>query len=134
MFQNNHNQKGSAVVYTVLLMFVMMTSSAIILSGVLSRHIRSAQDYLGSERAFSAANTGIEQMLYTVAKSSIAVDVGSVTSHGEIMYNNEPATYDGAGGSILKDNSLIPCMSASGTYRDVVKRIALGEGVPGCTP
>ena len=128
MFKTN-TQKGSVVVYIVLMMFLMMTSAAVILSGVLNRHIRSAQDYLSSERAFAAANTGIEQMLYNVAKSG-----GSVTSDGTIDYGSEQATYKGSGKGVISGGSTVPCMSASGTYRDLVRRIALGEGVPGCTP
>ncbi|HSX24567.1 MAG TPA: hypothetical protein VLG69_01230 [Candidatus Andersenbacteria bacterium] len=124
MYNNSSNQNGSAVIYIVLLMFLMMTSAAIILSGVLDRHIRSANDYLSSERAFAAANSGIEQMLYSLAKSG-----GSTTADDSLDYNGEKAQYKGTGNLV----NGTPCMSASGTYRDIVRRIALGEGVPGCT-
>lgn len=123
---HNNAQKGSVVVYIVLMMFLMMTSAAVILSGVLNKHIRSAQDYLSSERAFAAANSGIEQMLYSVARSGNA----TATSDGFIDYDGEHASYKGSSKSV----GAITCMSASGTYRDLVRRIALGEGVPGCTP
>lgn len=133
MFKTN-TQKGSVVVYIVLIMFLMMTSAAVILSGVLNRHIRSAQDYLSSERAFSAANSGIEQMLYSMTKSN-PDPTSDVASNGTIDYGSEQATYKGSGkGVVGASGGVIPCMSASGAYRDLVRRIALGEGVPGCTP
>lgn len=122
-----NNERGSAVIYIVLVMFVMMTSAAIVLSGVLTKHIRSAQDYLSSERAFAAANSGVEQLLYSVARSN-----NSVTSNGSIDYSGEQASYNGSGKGVVNNGSTIPCITASGTYRDLVRRIALGEGVPGC--
>jgi len=127
MNNTSSQQKGSAVIYIVLMMFLMITSAAIILSGVLNRHVRSAQDYLSSERSFAAANSGIEQMLYSVAQSS-----DPVTVEDSIDYNGEQAQFKGSGYGVSDNGSNVPCMSASGTYRDVVRRIALGEGVPGC--
>ena len=127
MYHHNTHQQGSVVIYIVLLMFLMITSAAIILSGVLNQHIRSAQDYLSSERAFAAANSSIEQMLYSVARAS-----DPVTSSGSIDYTGEQATYTGSGKGVVNNGMIIPCMAASGMYRDLVRRIALGEGVPGC--
>lgn len=118
---NNNREQGSAVVYLVLFVFMMMTSAAIILSGVLTRHIRSADEYVASERAFSAANTGIEQMLYAVARSNDDVKV-----KGTLDYANGQATYDGHG----KGNPT--CMVSVGLFGDTVRRIAIGEGVSGC--
>jgi Tfp pilus assembly protein PilX len=123
----NNQQQGSAVVYIVLMMFLMMTSSAIILSGVLNKHIRSAQDYLSSERAFATANTGVEQKLYDLVKSN-----NTDEKKGDINYGTDKASYDAKGKLVPYNGSNSPCVTSSGTYRDLVRRIALGEGVPGC--
>lgn len=124
---HNNQQQGSAVVYIILVMFIMMTSSAIILSGVLNKHIRSASDYLSSERAFAAANTGVEQKLYDLVKSG-----DESQKEGMLEYGTEQAKYK-ANGKMVQNNGInTPCISSSGTYRDLVRRIALGEGVPGC--
>jgi Tfp pilus assembly protein PilX len=121
-----HNQ-GSAVIYIVLLMLLMMTSAAIVLSGVLSKHIRASDNYLSSERAFAGANSSIENMLYVLAQqgeSSISGDVGK----GEIEYGDSKAVYTGSG--CIIDGA--PHLSGSGEYRSLVRRIEIGGGTGDC--
>ncbi len=118
--------RGSAAIYIILMMFLMMTSSAIILSGVLSKHSRASQDYLSSERAFSAANTGMERTLYDVARSA---PNDKKTNTDGLIYGTENATYSSKG---LLTSSGSPCVVSVGTYRDVVRRVAIGEGSNGC--
>lgn len=131
-----HNtQKGSVVIYIVLMMFLMMTSAAVILSGVLNRHIRSAQDYLSAERAFAAANSGMEQVLYTVAKTGNN-NPPAITGTINYTSSTDQATYSGSGQGVIDitGTKILPCIGVSGTYKDLVRRVTLGEGVQGCTP
>src|SRR3989344_3016268 len=60
---------GDISVYMALVILLVLTSSAIVLSGILSKQIRLSQDIASSERAFYAANTGLEQALHTLANT-----------------------------------------------------------------
>lgn len=120
--------QGSVVLYVILLMFVMMTSAAIVLSGILSKHIRASENYLSSEQAFAAANSSIENMLYQIAKTGTT---GNVTSTGSIDYGNGVmVTFNGAG----CNKNGAPALTASGTYKTVVRRINYGGGSAGNCP
>ncbi len=121
--------QGSVVLYIILLMFVMMTSAAVVLSGILSKHIRSSENYLTSEQSFAAANSSIEHMLFQIAKGGAT---GEVTSKGSITYNPGATNqfeivYDGAG----CNKNGTPYLTASGTYKSVVRRINFGGGRAG---
>ncbi len=123
-----NTRQGSVAIYIVLLMLLMMTSTAVVLSGILVRHIRSADNYLKTERAFSVANNGIEQMLYQIYKQ---VDPGTkVDPSGTIVYDDgTEATYDGCGRGEAGDNGkIIPRMASTGKVGDVVRRIQIGGG------
>lgn len=119
---------GSVVIYIVLLIFVMMTSAAIVLSGILSKHIRASENYLSSEQSFAAANSSIEHMLYKISKQG-AVTVDDVKNEGSIEYDDGmKVDYKGSGCS--KDG--VPLLSASGSYKSLVRRIELGGGNEDC--
>lgn len=127
-----NTRQGSVAIYIVLLMLLMMTSTAVVLSGVLIRHIRSANNYLKTEQAFSAANDGIEQLLYKIYKE---VDPGErVTISGEVLYNDgAKATFTGCGSGETGDNGKIFArMASTGKVGDVVRRIQIGGGDTEC--
>lgn len=127
------NNQGSVVIYIVLLIFVLMTSAAIVLSGILSKHIRASENYLSSERAFAAANSSAENMLYQISKGGI---VGDVEAEGSIEYSDGTTTvqveYQGSGCGKNEGGQLIPYLSASGTYKGLVRRIEFGGGSGDC--
>lgn len=56
-------QRGDIAIYMALIIVTILVSSALLLSFVLVRQIRETSDALASERAFFAANSGIEQAL-----------------------------------------------------------------------
>lgn len=127
---SNKNNNGSVVIAVILFMILMMSSAAIVLSGTLSRHIRAAQNYLSSERAFTAANSGIEDMLYQLQKQGIreGIEVDS-----QIEYGRFTASYKGNGNGFEQDGKIYPCMTSAGTYRSLVRRLELGGGSDGCS-
>lgn len=125
-----NKKRGSAVIYVVLLVFVLMTSAAIVLSTVLSKHIRASENYLLSEQAFAAANSGIEQMFYQFSKGRAT---GKITVGENIEYETAGAPtvevkYKGTGCVTETGTHL----TASGTYRSLVRRIDFGGGSGGC--
>jgi Tfp pilus assembly protein PilX len=126
----NKNQ-GSVVIYIVLLIFVLMTSSAIVLANILSKHIRASENYLSSEQSFAAANSAVENMLYQISKGGV---VGEVSAEGDITYvDGTVVMYKGDGcGVVNEDGQLVPRISASGVYKGLVRRIEFGGGSGGC--
>lgn len=130
MQNNTTTQSGSVVIYIVLLMFVMMTSAAIVLSTILSKHIRASENYLSSEQSFAAANSSIEDMLYQLAKGGAT---GTVTSEGTIEYENGiTVDFKGKGCAKTEGNSTGVHLSASGSYKTLVRRIELSGGADDC--
>ncbi len=113
-------------IYIVLLILIIMTSSAVVLSGILIRHIRLADNYLKTEQAFSAANNGIEEMLYQIYR----VEDPAETVSGIVEYNDGTEAEYCAGGQGEDDGegSIIPRIASTGTVGDVVRRIQIGGG------
>lgn len=130
MAHNTPNSRGSVVITIILFMIILMTSAAVVLSGTLSRHIRASRDYLASERAFSGANSGIEDMLYQLRKQGKIEDI---TVEGTIGYEDESdVTYKGSGKGIQGDTGITPCMTSAGASASLVRRIEVGGGAEGC--
>ena len=113
----NTNSQGSVVITIVLFMTILMTSSAVVLSGTLSRHIRASQDYLASEKAFAGANTGMEEMRYIVFKQA---NPAPEDINGEIPYDDQVVRYK----VLAKNNGA--CIISSGTFKNLVRRVQLG--------
>lgn len=117
-----NNSQGSVVITIVLFMVILMTSSAIVLSGTLSRHIRASQDYLSSEKAFAGANSGVEEMLYQFRKK---IETAGKIENGAIPYSDGDVSYKGDW-KVHPVDAKIPCMRSAGTYRSLVRHIKLG--------
>ncbi len=124
--------KGSVIIYMVLMIFLMMTSAAIVLSTILSKHIRASENYLSSEQSFAAANSGIEQMLFKIAKED-AKSKEEVRVEGIIEYDPEESTKNVSfkGEGCLGDDGTAH-LTASGIYRSLVRRIDLAGGEDEC--
>jgi Tfp pilus assembly protein PilX len=123
-----NNNQGSIVITIVLIMLIFMTSAAVILSGVLTKHTRASRDYLLSERAFAGANSGVERMLYQVMK--VAPESGDYQMEEEtIEYEDGTSVkYKGCADSTKEQDKLIPHMASSGSIGSLVRRIQLGGG------
>ncbi len=117
MYNRSQHSQGSVVITIVLFMIIFMTSTAIVLSGTLSRHIRASQDYLSSEKAFAGANTGMEEMRYIVLKQA---NTEPDDTSGELLYNDQMVTYKAS----AKNNAT--CIVSSGTFKNIVRRVQLG--------
>lgn len=124
------NNQGSVAIYIVLLILLIMTSTAVVLSGILIRHIRLADNYLKTEQAFSAANVGIEEMLYQIYKEPEPKE----NVEGEISYEDGTiAAYSAEGcGKEGEDGERIPHVVSTGTVGDTVRRIQIGGGEEEC--
>lgn len=122
--------QGSAVIYIVLLIFIMMTSSAIVLATILSRHIRASENYTATEQAFAAANSSIEELLYQATKGGA---VGTIENEDIILYDNgAEVSYIGKGCVVDVSGQRTSRITASGIYKGLVRRIELGGGADAC--
>ncbi|MDA1169189.1 MAG: hypothetical protein O3A36_02530 [bacterium] len=122
--------QGSAVIYIVLLLFVMMTSAAIVLTTILSKHVRAAENYVSTERSFAAANSSIEEILYSISKGEA---MGVIKNEDSINYGNGVVvTYKGEGCVVEDSGKIVPHITASGIYKGAVRRIDFGRGEGEC--
>lgn len=122
-------QQGSAVIYIVLLLFVMMTSAAIVLATILSRHIRASENYVSTEQSFAAANSSIEEMLYSISKGSKGGATGRISNGDDIDYGNGVLVEYKGEGCVDKG---VPHLTAAGIYKGAVRRIEFGGGKDKC--
>ncbi len=125
------NQQGFVVITIVLFMIILMTSTAIVLSGTLTRHIRASRDYLSSERAFAGANSGVEAMRYNAIKANSASPF-DLTEQIILYDDGAEVKYKGCAELITENGQLIWRITSSGTVRNLVRRIQVGGGIPGC--
>jgi hypothetical protein len=123
--------QGSVIIYIVLLIFLLMTSAAIVLSSILSKHIKTSENYLRSEQAFAAANSSIELMLYEVIQDG-KLAKEDITGDGTIDYDGYSVEFTGSGCGRVDAGILTAHISAAGVYKDLVRRIDFGGGSGGC--
>lgn len=119
--------RGSAPIFISLFFALLLTSSAIALSGTLTRQLRASQDIEATERAFSAANAGAEAVL-TQLRQEGGEDIIEVT--GTIPYEDgSAADYVARGRLVLTPDQVraVPCVNSRGVYRDSERRIELGR-------
>lgn len=122
MNPNKKPERGAVAVYMALIIAVLIISSALVFNTILVRQIRLGRAVANSERAFAAANTGYEQALHHITTTPGL----SVAGEGEISYGDEKATYTFKGQVFVHDNIRVPCVLASGTYRDETRRLFTG--------
>ncbi len=128
-------KSGSISIYIVLVVMLLVTSSAIILSSLLSRQIRISQDIIASERAFYAAGSGVEEMLHALVQLNQS-GTGNILDidDGLIEYEEGDATYKVSGALFLSAStaSARPCVNSVGTYRTQDRRVNLQSPGDSC--
>lgn len=120
--------RGDVAIYVAMLMLIVVTSSALLLSGLLSQQLRFSQEVVSSERAFYAANSGVEHALYLLAQANQAGNsLETVEIEGEVPYEEETAVYEGAAELVLSEDltTATPCVKSTGSFRDQVRRLIL---------
>lgn len=122
------SQSGSVAVYIVLMISFLILSSALVLSGVLSVQLRLTRDVVSTEQAFYAANSGVEQALYTLVQNNLAGQTGDISiNDGEVMYDDgSKATYGVNAKSVTVGYNTVACISSLGEYAGSQRRLNLG--------
>jgi hypothetical protein len=124
--RNTRHQRGDISIYLALTIITIMISSALLLSVILITQLRSTEDIVESERAFYAANSGLERAFYEL---SLFATPGPIPLNETLSYgdNIPQAAFDGQAGYAA--DGITPCVAVSGGYpvRD-------GQTYPGNAP
>lgn len=109
----NKHERGDVTVYLALTMLSIMLAGALLMSVILIAQLRSTEDAVDSERAFYAANTGMEHGFYEL---SLFAQPGPIQINDVIEYGgNDPfAAYDVQAG--YASDFITPCIAVVGGY------------------
>ena len=119
-------ERGAVAVYVALLVVIILSSAAIVLSGTLAVQLRLVTDIISSERAFYAANSGVEEALFQLIKQNRQGESGPVEiTEGEVIYSNaDIATYETSADTALQsDGRALPCIVSTGEHSGEQRRI-----------
>lgn len=121
-----NSQAGDVTVYIALIMLGVMLSGALLLSTILMTQLRSTEDIVESERAFYAANTGVERAFYEL----------SLFATPDLISLNDTVPYDTDGPQAAYDararytaDGLTPCINVVGA-----SPVKPGQSYPGNAP
>jgi len=90
-------ERGDVSLFIAILVITIVTSSTIVLASLLARQTHLNQDIVASERALSAANSGMEQAFYARLKSGHDA-LGPTAIHDSVTYSDgSTATYTADG-------------------------------------
>ncbi len=129
------SQQGVAAVYLMLLILLIVTSSAIAISSVLSRQLRLTERNIDSERAFYAANSGVEEALFLLVQQNEAGGSGVIeVTDGQVPYGDQSASYDARARLIVTEDlqQSLPCIVSSGEYGGEFRRLRIQPGDEEC--
>lgn len=135
MIDTKTSQRGSMPIYITLLMIAVITSGAITMSGILSKQLRFAEDLTTSERAFYAANSGVEQALYALEQKRQDNDFSPLdTIEGTVDYEQgERATYKVSARMVANAFRTVVCVDSEGDFRGEKRRVQFGPPLDNCT-
>ncbi len=83
------NERGDISIYITLLVGLMILGSAVLVSLILARQLTLTQDLVASERAYYAANAGVEEGFYRLAialRTSPGGDIDPLYAPGQVEY------------------------------------------------
>jgi len=105
--KNVFNKKGSTILFAILLLFILMVG-ALGFSSVLLLQIRMVSNIGNSVQAYFAAETGIENALYS--NGAVSGSVGG----NDITYITEDCSGDNGGNT---------CFKSTGSFRGTKRSI-----------
>ncbi len=132
--KRNNLQRGDAALYIVVLMLIVITSSAITLSSMLSGMLRASQGVVDSERALYASNSGFEDALFQLyapvgeeeASEPIDTEKEINIEETEVEYEDGVATYEVEAWFAEEEGVVQPCIKSEGKYKGAKRILAIG--------
>lgn len=121
--KKNQREKGDVSVFISLLIAFVITASMIILGTILARQIRASRNVISTERAFYAADTGLERALYELIKNANPTVTTPLT--GSIDYSGQLATYESY--AFLSPTNKV-CSISQGNFAEAVRRVTRAGG------
>lgn len=121
-------QRGDISIYVALIMVTILLSGALLFSGVLARQARFSTNVVKNERAFYAADSGIEATLYDLKQKFDLGDTSVSSVSGEIEYSDQDATFSGEGNLFTSTDQLTTqaCVSSTGKFERESRQVVTG--------
>lgn len=124
----NNTQRGDIAVYIALMVVTVLLSGALIFSSILARQARFAANIVHNERAFYAADSGVEAALYDLKAK---IDLGDTTKSrvtGEVSYKDAKAKFEALGGLSTSADQLrtLACVTSSGSFGSETRQLVTG--------
>jgi hypothetical protein len=122
-------QAGIVEVYIALIITILITTGAIVLSGILSRQIRFASDVVANEQAFYTADTGAEATLSDLKTKISGPDFTASTINGTVNYDDNLSGAYAAKGQLqlsADKTRIFDCVQSQGSVKTESRRIAIG--------
>lgn len=131
MTHTTDHERGAISIFIVLLILLTVTSAALILSSLLSRQLRTSLDVVATERAFYAANSGMEEGFARLSNSG---EDEVIELEGVIRYEDGEAAYAGQA-QLTSDTSGLQrsaCITSQGEFRGRERRISIAPAGADC--
>lgn len=127
---------GSVALYIALVILTMFVSTALIIGGIATKQIQASRSTVKSERAFYAANSGVEEALWQLAElNNTSGGLGPVEIvDGEVPYDDGRASYDVRAILVVDETGVTarPCVESAGEFGEEKRRVALRVGTTEC--
>lgn len=116
------SQKGDIALYVALIMIVVMTSAAVVFTSLLSKQIPAARSVVTTERSFYAANSGLEEALFALARNNQNTTKDAPLT-GSLEYTEGNAEYSAYA---TLSASGTTCASSEAKIGDLIRRVVMG--------
>jgi Tfp pilus assembly protein PilX len=116
------SERGDIALYVTLVVVSIVTSAAVIMSGILSQQIRLSRTVIDTERAFYAANSGLEHALYLLARKNTPTQAGAPLT-GELLYDGDTPARFRSSATLLQNSQ--PCAQSQGDFKNSIRRVSL---------
>lgn len=120
-----HHQQGDISIYIAISVVAIMASALLLFSGLLIGQLSTTHDVIDSERAFYAANAGMERGLYEL---SLFATPAPIPLADRIEYSGNAAAVFVGSGAYAADG-VTPCIRVTGAYP-----VREGQEYPGGAP
>ncbi len=110
---SRERQQGDISIYIAITVVAIMASALLLFSGLLIGQLSTTHDVIDSERAFYAANAGLERGLYELSLFATPAPIPIVD---RIEYGEANAAAVFVGSGAYAADGVTPCIQVTGAY------------------